>query len=127
MTTPKQFLSRRPVLAGLAGLAALAGAGIVFDVVRPTHKAATGPYADLVDAVGDPDNAKIVGNAILAQAPNKHIALREAALFAKERLVAGSLASVTAVDVAHNFLTEANGWVLPITLGSICLLATQSA
>jgi hypothetical protein len=125
MTTAKQFLSRRPVLAGLAAVAVAAVAGIGVDLLQPKHKGATGPDADLVNTLDDPESAATIGTAILARAPDKRVAIHEARAFAHDRLQHDKLIDVLTVDANAGFVTEANGWVLPITLGALCILAAQ--
>jgi len=123
MSRREPLLTRRPVLAGLAAVVAAVAAGIGIDLVQPKHKRATGPYAGLVNNLDDPDSAAIIGTAILAHAANKTAAIHEAANFAKDRLKSETLSSALTVDAAQGFLTEVNGWVIPITLGALCVLA----
>jgi hypothetical protein len=126
MTTPKQRLSRRPVIAGLGVVTAAAAAGIAFDQFTPRHKRATGPDANLINHLDDPATGAVLGRAILAEVSNRKTATDAARTFAQSRLASASLPTAVSVDVAQNFLAEANGWVIPITLGALCVLATES-
>jgi len=126
MSTPRQVLSRRPVLAGLGAIVALAIAGIAVDIPKLFRKRAKGPYADLVNHVEDPESAATVGQAILGRVPLTQRLLDQAVAFSRDRLSRTSLHDTVAVDAERNFLVEADGWVLPITLGTLCILATQS-
>jgi hypothetical protein len=114
------------VIAGLAAVTAAVAAGIGIDAIEPRHKRATGPDANLVNHLDDPATGAIVGRAILKDVSNPATALREARTFAQSRLASASLPTAVSVDIAQNFLAEANGWVLPITLGALCVLATES-
>jgi hypothetical protein len=126
MSERKHLFSRRPVIAGLAATTAAALAGIVADLVTPKHRRVSGPYAALVNQLDDPQAAKVIGTAILAKTANSGAAIREAHIFATERLAKQRLASAISTDVERGFVTEANGWVIPITLGALCVLAAQS-
>jgi hypothetical protein len=120
------LLTRRPVLIGLAATVAAVATGIALDIPNLFRRRATGPYASLVNAVEDPDSAAIVGRAILGRVPLTGKLLEQSASFARDRLAKETLQDATAVDAARSFLVEADGWVLPITLGTLCILATQS-
>jgi uncharacterized oligopeptide transporter (OPT) family protein len=126
MSGGKQLLSRRPVLAGLAATTAAALAGIVADLVASAHRRVSGPYAALVNQLDNPQAAKVIGSVILAKTANAAAAIREAHAFASERLAKQRLANAIATDVEQGFLTEADGWVIPITLGALSVLASQS-
>jgi hypothetical protein len=120
------LLTRRPVLIGLAATAVAVAAGIALDIPTLFRRRATGPYANLVNTVEDPDSAAVVGRAILGRVPLTGRLLEQSASFARDRLAKETLEETVTVDAAHNFLVEADGWVLPITLGTLCILATQS-
>lgn len=126
MSDRKQLLSRRPVVAGLAAVTAAALAGIVADLITPKHRRVSGPYAALVNQLDNPQAAKVIGAAILAKAADIGAAIRGANAFAKERLATQKLANATSIDIEQGFVTEANGWVIPITLGALCVLASQA-
>ena len=126
MTDRRQLLSRRPVVAGLAAVTAAALAGIVADLVTPRHRRVSGPYAVLVNQLDDPQSAKVIGTAILAKAANIGAATRQAHSFARERLAKQKLAEAISVDIDQGLVTEASGWVIPATLGALCLLAARS-
>jgi hypothetical protein len=126
MSERKHLFSRRPVVVGLAATTAAAVAGIIADLVTPKHRRVSGPYAALVNQLDDPEAAKVIGTAILAKTANSGAAIREAQTFASERLARERLANTISTDIERGFVTEANGWVIPITLGALCVLAAQS-
>jgi hypothetical protein len=126
MSGRKQLLSRRPVIAGLAATAVAALTGIVADLLGPRHRRVSGPYAALVNQLDNPQAAKVVGSVILAKTANTDVAIREAQAFASERLTKQRLTSAISTDIDRGFVTEANGWVIPITLGALCVLASRS-
>ena len=120
------ILSRRPVIAGLAITAAAAMTGIVMDAFSPKHPRVGGPYADLVNRLDDPQSAAVVGSAMLAKVSDRGVAIREAEAFARERFAHERLSEAIATDTTRGFLSEADGWVMPLTLGALCVLASQS-
>jgi hypothetical protein len=126
MNDRRQLLSRRPVIAGLAAVTVAALAGIVADLVTPRHRRVSGPYAALVNQLDDPQSAKVIGTALLARATNIDAAVRQANAFAGERLAKEGLKQAISVDIDRGLVTEANGWVIPTTLGALCLLAARS-
>lgn len=122
----RMILSRRPVLAGLAATSAAALTAIVLDIFSEKHPRVSGPYAGLVNRLDNPQAAAVVGNAMLAKVADRDAAIREAESFARERFVHERLSQAIATDTAHGFLAEADGWVMPLTLGALCVLASQS-
>lgn len=122
----KLLLSRRPVIAGLAATTAAALGGIIYDAMSPKHPRVGGPNADLVNQLDDPAAGKIVGAAILKNVANETTSIEAARKFARERLAKETLRDAAVLDVKMGFLTEADGWVLPITVGALSVLATQS-
>lgn len=126
MISPRQLLTRRPVLAGLAATVVVVATGIALDVPNLFRKRAKGPYASLVNALEDPPSGATVGRAILGRVPLTGGLLEKAESFSKERLAKEKLQDAVKTDAARGFLVEADGWVLPITLGTLCILATQS-
>lgn len=122
----RMVLSRRPVLAGLAITTAAVFTGVVLDQISPKHPRVGGPYAGLVNRLDDPQAAAVVGSAMLANVSDRGAAIREAEAFASERFARERLSQAIATDTRHGFLSEADGWVMPLTLGALCVLASQS-
>jgi len=116
-------ISRRPVLAGalaLIGVAAVGGGAYELGLFRKHFS----KYGDLLDALDDPDNAKLVGKAVLAEMPGFDAAKIASDL--RARIGKKPLADVLIADAQANRVIEASGWVLPETLALLCALAVKS-
>jgi hypothetical protein len=121
--SPPPKLSRRGVTIGAiaAGGAAII-AGTVYEAPKLFKRRPHGEYAELVSKLGDPEKAAIVGRVMQDRgAPSK-----EELSELKTALAKTSLADVAIADAKRDQLAEANGWVLPATLATLCALAAQS-
>ena len=119
--SPPPKLSRRTVTIGgiVAGGAALV-AGVVYEAPKLFKRRLHGEYAELVGKLNDPEKAAIVGSAI-----EDHPSKEELAEL-KTALAKTSLADTATADAKNDRLVEANGWILPATLATLCALAAQS-
>jgi hypothetical protein len=121
--SPPPKLSRRTLTFGAvaaAGVAAVAGA--VYEVPRLIRHRARGEHADLVDRLGDLEQAAIVGRAIHLDAGEE-----SAAGDLKKRLSKRTLQQLAAEDSLElHRMVEADGWVLPLAVAELCVLAAQA-
>jgi hypothetical protein len=116
-------ISRRPFLAGalaLIGVAAIGGGAYELGLFRKHFS----KYGDLLNALDDPDNAALIGKAVLAEMPDFDAAKTAADL--RARIGKKPIADVLIADAQANRVTEASGWVLPETLALLCALAARS-
>ncbi len=118
---------RRPLLSGLIGALGLGvlGGGAYEAVRTIRHEQEPGAYGDLVSRLPDPDGARLVGRAVIADLPRFNAGEKAHAL--RKLLAAHNLADVTADDLAAGRIAEAGGWVLPESLALICALAAKAA
>ena len=127
--SPPPKISRRGFTlsaAAVAGVALVAGA--VYEVPKLFKHRARGQHADLVNHLADPEQAAIVGRAIHPGVSDTGPSLEElASSLLKKGLGKKSLAEL-AVDDAQRIdrLVEAEGWVLPLTVAALCVLAAQA-
>ena len=121
--SPPPKLSRRTLTFGAiaaAGAAAIAGA--VYEVPRLFKHRARGEYAELVNRLGDPEQAAIVGRAVHLDAGEE-----SAASDLKKRLSKKTLQQLAAEDSSDlHRMVEADGWVLPLAVAELCVLAAQA-
>jgi hypothetical protein len=121
--SPPPKLSRRAVtIGGIAAGGAAVVAGAVYEVPKLFKHRLHGEYAELVGKLNDPEKAAVVGRAIQDRSAPSKEELSEL----KTALATTSLADVAIADAKHEKLTEADGWVLPATLATLCTLAAQS-
>jgi hypothetical protein len=121
--SPPPKLSRRTLTFGAiaaAGAAAIAGA--VYEVPRLFKHRARGEYAELVNRLSDPEQAAVVGRAIHLDAGEE-----SAASDLKKRLSKKTLQELAAEDSLElHRMVEADGWVLPLAVAELCVLAAQA-
>jgi hypothetical protein len=122
----KAQIARRPLLRGVAAAAGLAIAGVALveapKLFAPHHPPS--PYDDLLAQLPDRDSAARIGAAVLA-GRNTFDAPRAAADLRK-KLASHSFAAVLESDIAGAHMEEAQGWVLPEGLVTLCALATKA-
>lgn len=114
-------LSRRQSIYG--GIAAVAGLGLGGRYLL-RKRYAPSPYDDLIALVDDRDAAAQIGETVLAEVEEFEPVTMADTL--RARIHGRPLAQVLAEDVSEARLVEANGWVLPETLGLICALAAKA-
>jgi len=121
--SPPPRLSRRTLTFGAiaaAGAAAIAGA--VYEVPRLFKRRARGEYAELVNRLSDPEQAAVVGRTIHLDAGEE-----SAASDLKKRLSKKTLQQLAAEDSTElHRMVEADGWVLPLAVAELCVLAAQA-
>ena len=121
--SPPPKLSRRTLTFGAiaaAGTAVVAGA--VYEVPRLIKHRARGEHADLVNRLADPEQAAIVGRAVHLDAGEE-----SAAGDLKRRLSKKTLQELAADDSLElHRMVEADGWVLPLAVAQLCVLAAQA-
>jgi hypothetical protein len=123
----KTSITRRPLLAGLLGLAGIAVAALAtFEAPRllsPRH--APSPFDDLLAKLPDRESAARLGAAFLAE--NRTFDADRSAMVLRRRLATLPLDAAIQSDLAEKHIVEAHGWVLPETLVSLCALAAKAA
>jgi hypothetical protein len=124
MTATRPVLSRRPVLIGLGATVIAAVAGIALDIPNLLRRRATGPHADLVNRLDDPEGAAVLGRAVMKSTHDAPID-RWAAI-ARGNIGQQDLGRALAADIAQDRLIEAEGWLVPATLAAISVVATRS-
>ena len=112
--------TRRSVAIG-GGIAVALGLAAV-GVNAPRWFRAKTAYDDLLAKLIDRDAAETVGHAVIGSAT---LDTREVAADLRQRIGTRSLAEVAKEDLAQNRLIEARGWVLPQTVGLLCVVAAQ--
>jgi hypothetical protein len=121
----KTTIARRPVLSGLLGLVALAGiAALEAPRLFPNlfaRRYPPSPFDDLLALLPDRESAIRVG-AVLGGAWPRTDGRRIASRL-RRKMGGHSLALAIAGDLAQNRLVEAQGWLLPESLGELCALA----
>jgi len=120
--SPPPKLSRRTVTFGsmAAGIAILGGA--LYELPKFLKRRAHGAYAPLVNALPDAEAAAALGRAAAGD-----ISAEAAASDIRTRLKGKTLADLAAADSADpNGVVEIGGWVLPLSLAEMCVLAAQA-
>jgi hypothetical protein len=113
-------VSRRLTIGGL-GAALLAGAVWTLHPFRKTYPPT--PYDDLLAQLTDRQAAAKLGTAVVKSRPE----LKPAGLAAQLRRPGQTLKARAARDAAESRLIEAQGWVLPESVGLYAALAAAFA
>ena len=121
MSPPPKLSRRSLTIGGIAAGGTAIIAGAVYEAPKLFKRRLHGEYAELVGKLSDPDKAAVVGRAMQDRGPSK-----EELSELKVSLAKTSLADIATVDAKKDRLTEADGWVLPATLATLCTLAAQS-
>jgi hypothetical protein len=121
--SPPPRLSRRTLTFGaIAAAGAAAVAGAAYEVPKLFKRRARGEYAELVNRLSDPEQAAIVGRTIHLDAGEE-----SAANDLKKRLSKKTLQQLAAEDSTElHRMVEADGWVLPLAVAELCVLAAQA-
>jgi hypothetical protein len=117
-------ISRRPFLSGLLGVL---GIGAIGGAIYETPKLfkrryAPTPYDDLLDLAPDRAAAVRVGYSVYIDTP---IESEKIARGLRSTLARQSLLAAVDSDLKKHLTVEAGGWVLPITIIELCVLAAQ--
>ncbi len=126
--SPPRRLTRRAVAGGAIAVGTAAAAAVALRVAPGFFRQrAHGAYADLVNRLGDPSQAARVGSAWLdGDGQGRRIGARRAADDLRRGLAGRSLDQLLLDDtVRDGGLVEVSGWVLPLSLAKLCLLAAQ--
>ena len=128
MSPPPKISRRTLTLGGIAAACAAMIAGAVYEVPRLFKHRARGHYADLVNRLDDPEQAAIVGKAVDRASGDAGPSFEEeAAGDLKNRLAKQSLSQLIQDDSTDiRRMVEADGWVIPLALAEICVLAAES-
>jgi len=114
--------TRRSVAIG-GGVAVALGLAAI-GINAPRWFRAKTAYDDLLNKLIDRDAAETVGHAMIGTAS---FDTRQVADDLRKRFGARTLADVAKEDIAQNRLVEAKGWVMPETVGLLCVVAAQPA
>jgi hypothetical protein len=120
MSPPPKLSRRTLTIGGIAAGAAAVIAGAVYEAPKLFKRRPHGEYAELVGKLSDPEKAAAVGR-VIEDHPSK-----EELSELKSMLAKTSLADIATADSKNDRLAEADGWVLPATLATLCALAAQS-
>jgi hypothetical protein len=126
-----QSLSRRAVTIG-GGVAATIGLAAVGLTVRGlfVHRYAKTPYDDLFALLIDRGEAVKLGKVVLEQVSRQPVREHdftpaETAVAIRQSLGRRTLAEVTDAELAEGKIIEVKGWVMPLTLVLLCMLAAM--
>ena len=122
MSPPPKLSRRSLTIGGIAAAGAAVIAGVVYEAPKLFKRRLHGEYAELVGKLNDPEKAAVVGRVIEDRGNPSKEELSEL----KAALARTSLADVATADAKEDRLAEADGWVLPATLATLCTLAAQS-
>jgi len=122
MSPPPKLSRRSLTIGGIAAGGAAIIAGVVYEAPKLFKRRPHGEYAELVSKLGDPEKAAIVGRVM----QDRGSLTKEEISELKTALTGKPLADVAVADAKDDRLAEANGWVLPATLATLCALAAQS-
>ncbi|MDE2181801.1 MAG: hypothetical protein KGJ78_02140 [Alphaproteobacteria bacterium] len=120
----KDVFTRRNILIGAGGVAAVAGAVVGGRYVF-RKRYAPSPYDDLLAKLNDRDAAAQLGESVLADSDD--FDAKAVADDVRARLQNKTLVQATAVDAGEGRVMEAGGWILPETLALLCALAAKAA
>jgi hypothetical protein len=133
--SPPPKLSRRAIaVGGIAAVGVAAIAGAVCEMPRLFQPRAPGAYGDLVNRLDDPGQAAIVGRKLLDQLgvgasiePGSIVdrAVQESAGEIRARLKGAPLSRLCSADAVKGLIVEADGWVMPATLGALSIMAAD--
>ena len=126
MSPPPRLSRRTLTLGGIAAAGAAVVTGAIYEVPRLFKRRARGHYADLVNRLDDPDRAAIVGKAVDA-GDGGHKFEEEGAADLAQRLAKHDLRTLMLEDSTDiRRVVEADGWVIPLALAELCVLAAKS-
>jgi len=120
--SPPPKLSRRTLTLGAMAAAVAAFAGGLYELPKLLRRHAHGEHAALINLLADPDAAAMVG-----RAAKSDIAEESAAADLKTRLKGRALADLAREDNADlDGLVEVEGWMVPLAIAELCVLAAQA-
>jgi hypothetical protein len=114
-------------IGGIAAVGAVIVAGGVFEGRQLFKHRASGRYAEIVNQLDNPEAAALIGKSVEMITPDGVTMADEAARDLKARLAKQPLSALMADDAAVlETMAEAGGWIIPLALAEICILAEQS-
>jgi hypothetical protein len=127
MSPPPKLSRRTLTFGGLAAAGAVVIAGAIYEVPRIWKRRASGRYADIVNQLDNPESAALIGKSVEMTTPDGVSIADESARDLKTRLAKQPLPALMNDDVsAVEGLAEASGWVIPLALAEVCVLAAES-
>ena len=127
MSPPPKITRRSMTVGGAVAIGAAIVAGGIFEIPKFIKRRARGHYADLVNLLNDPEQAAIVGKTVHFDRPDGTTSsLEDAASALRLELNGHALSDRLSREITSGELTEANGWVMPTTLATLCSMAAQS-
>lgn len=115
--------TRRSAMLGGAAAAIVIAAGAIYEFPRLVARKLKGPYGDLVAKLAEPKRAALLGRSVLYG--NAGL-LSESPEAMSQQLAQKPLAQIVADDVVRGSLIEAQGWILPQSLGVLCAMAAKT-
>jgi hypothetical protein len=114
-------------IGGAVAIGAAIVAGGVFEGRRLFKRRASGRYAEIVNRLDNPEAAALIGKSVEMITPDVITPADEAARDLKARLAMKPLAALIENDLAAlESMAESGGWVLPLALAEVCVLAADS-
>jgi hypothetical protein len=129
MSPPPKLSRRTLTIGGIAAGGVAIVAGAIYEVPRLLKHRASGEYADLVNLLGDPEKAAVVGRAIEQQAARfgafDSVVHGDPVAWLRKKLLKQTLEELTIADAKQGLVAEVDGWVMPATQLFICELAAD--
>ena len=127
MSPPPKISRRGMTIGGAVAIGAAVVAGGIFEGPRLFKQRASGRYADLVNLVDNPEQAAVLGKTIHGSGDVGPSIEELAQADLKKRLAGKTLPALMAEDsVRFDRMVEVDGWVIPLVLAEICVLAAES-
>ncbi|HVU21945.1 MAG TPA: hypothetical protein VHE09_14525 [Rhizomicrobium sp.] len=127
MSPPPKITRRGMTIGGAVAIGAAIVAGGVFEGRRLFKRRASGRYAEIVNRLDNPEAAALIGKSVEMITPDGITPADEAARDLKARLAMKPLAALIENDLAAlESMAESGGWVLPLALAEVCVLAADS-
>ena len=127
MSPPPRITRRGMTVGGIVAIGAAIVAGGIFEGPRLFKRRARGRYAKIVNQLDNLESAALVGKSVEMITPDGTSMAEEAARDLKTRLAKQPLSALMNDDAsALQNMAEANGWVIPLALAEICVLAAES-
>lgn len=133
MSPPPKLTRRGMTVGGVVAIGAAIVAGGIFEGPRLLRRRARGQYADLVNRLDNPEQAAALGKAIQYNSvegnmlPDGRSLTEFAAEDLRTRLSKKPLTELISEDATDpKKVVEIDGWVLPLALFEICMLAAES-
>jgi hypothetical protein len=133
MSPPPKITRRTITIGGAVAVGAAILAGGILEIPKLIKRRSRGHYADLVNLLNDPEQAAIVGKVIHFNSiegdtlPDGRTLAEISAVDLRSRLAKKTLSDLMIDDSDDPArVVEAGGWIIPMALAEICVLAAQS-